>query len=121
MDINAKNVLGEALEACSYSPLTGFYRDGCCHTGVEDLGTHTVCAVMTEEFLQFSKERGNDLSTPRPEYRFKGLKAGDKWCLCARRWREAYEAGMAPQVVLQSTHEKTLSIVSLGALTQYAY
>ena len=90
-----RNVLGEALQSCSTDPMTGFYRDGCCRTGPEDVGLHTVCAVMTTEFLEFSKSRGNDLSTPRPEWGFPGLKAGDRWCLCAARWRQADEAGMA--------------------------
>jgi uncharacterized protein (DUF2237 family) len=95
------NVLGGPLLACSYDPLTGFFRDGCCETGVDDVGSHTVCARVTADFLAFSRSRGNDLSTPRPEYRFKGLVEGDRWCLCAARWLEAYEAGMAPPVVLE--------------------
>ncbi|MGA0173131.1 MAG: DUF2237 family protein [Phycisphaerales bacterium] len=108
-----RNVLGGPLETCSRSPMTGYFRDGCCRTGEDDLGRHTVCAVMTDEFLTFSKSRGNDLVTPRPEWRFPGLKAGDRWCLCALRWREAYEAGCAPQVVLEATHERTLDVVPL--------
>lgn len=115
-----RNVLGGELLACSYSPLTGFYRDGCCKTGPDDVGTHVVCARMNEEFLTFSAQRGNDLSTPRPEYRFPGLKAGDRWCLCALRWKEAFDAGMAPTVVLAATHEKVLDIVPLEHLQEYA-
>ena len=116
----AKNVLGTELKACSQQPLTGFFRDGCCNTGDQDLGAHTVCAEMTEEFLTYSKDRGNDLSTPRPEFQFPGLTAGDRWCLCASRWVEAYEAGKAPRVVLESTHERTLEFVSLATLQHYA-
>ena len=112
----ALNVLGGTLAACSFDPKTGFFRDGCCNTGPHDHGLHTVCAIMTADFLAFSKRRGNDLSTPRPEYDFPGLKAGDRWCLCAARWREAHEAGCAPLVVLQATHEATLAVVPLDAL-----
>ncbi len=115
------NVLGGPLLACSYDPLTGFFRDGCCHTGVDDVGSHTVCARVTADFLAFSRSRGNDLSTPRPEYRFKGLVEGDRWCLCAARWLEAYQAGMAPPVVLESTHELALRIVPLQALLAHAW
>ena len=115
------NVLGGPLLACSYDPLTGFFRDGCCETGVDDVGSHTVCARGTADFLAFSRSRGNDLSTPRPEYRFKGLVEGDRWCLCAARWLEAYEAGMAPPVVLESTHEMALRIVPLQALLAHAW
>lgn len=115
------NVLGGPLLACSYDPLTGFFRDGCCDTGVDDVGSHTVCARVTADFLTFSRSRGNDLSTPRPEYRFKGLVEGDRWCLCAARWLEAYEAGMAPPVVLESTHEMALRIVPLQALLAHAW
>ena len=115
------NVLGGPLLACSYDPLTGFFRDGCCETGVDDVGSHTVCARVTADFLAFSSSRGNDLSTPRPEYRFKGLVEGDRWCLCAARWLEAYEAGMAPPVVLESTHEMALRIVPLQALLAHAW
>src|ERR1700733_15958168 len=97
---SARNVLGEPLEICSYKQMTGFYRDGCCNTGKEDVGSHTVCVIMTEEFLRFSKSRGNDLSTPMPEYGFPGLQPGDRWCLCAPRWHEAFEANQAPRVVL---------------------
>src|SRR5512146_647516 len=115
-----QNVLGEPLLPCSDDPLTGFYRDGCCNTGSEDAGSHTVCARMTAAFLEFSKRRGNDLSTPRPEYRFPGLQPGDRWCLCAARWLEAYAAGMAPPVILASTHERALEIVPLEALREHA-
>lgn len=115
------NVLGGALLACSYSPLTGYYRDGCCTTGPDDLGTHLVCARVTAEFLAFSRERGNDLSTPRPEYRFAGLKPGDRWCLCVTRWAEALDAGMAPPVVLESTHANVLEFVALDVLKRHAY
>jgi uncharacterized protein (DUF2237 family) len=117
----SSNVFGTELEPCSQDPLTGFYRDGCCETGPEDLGMHTVCAIMTEEFLEFSRERGNDLSTPRPEFGFQGLVPGDRWCLCASRWKEAWEAGMAPQVVLTATNEATLEIVPLEALVKVAW
>ena len=116
----ARNVLGTELEACSRDPLTGFYRDGCCNTGGEDLGVHTVCARMTAEFLEFSQRAGNDLSTPRPEYGFAGLKPGDCWCLCAPRWKEALDAGVAPPVVLEATHEETLAITPLGVLKDHA-
>lgn len=115
-----KNVLGGRLEPCSTSPRTGFYRDGCCNTGPEDLGLHVVCAQMTAEFLAFSAETGNDLSTPAPEYGFPGLKPGDRWCICASRWREAFDAGMAPAVVLSATHEETLAIIALADLKQHA-
>ena len=107
MDHDALNVLGEPLQACSFDPLTGFYRDGCCHTGPDDVGTHVVCARVTAEFLAFSQAVGNDLSTPRPEWRFAGLKPGDRWCLCVRRWKEALTAGMAPPVILEATHAST--------------
>jgi len=116
-----KNVFGENIITCSTSPMTGFYRDGCCSTGEEDLGIHTVCAVMTDEFLEFSKLAGNDLSTPAPHFMFPGLKAGDRWCLCAARWVEAHKAGKAPKVVLEATHEKTLELVSLDELVKFAY
>jgi uncharacterized protein (DUF2237 family) len=115
-----RNVFGEPLASCSERPLTGFYRTGCCHTGAEDLGLHTVCVEVTAEFLAFSKARGNDLSTPRPEFGFPGLEPGDRWCLCAARWREAFEAGRAPRVILAATHEATLEIVELGDLKRYA-
>ncbi len=117
----ANNVLGKPLEICSNNPLTGYYRDGCCHTGKEDLGTHIVCAVVTDDFLQFSKMQGNDLITPRPEFHFPGLKSGDRWCLCASRWLEAYYAGVAPKVVLEATHEKMLTYISLATLVKFAY
>jgi uncharacterized protein (DUF2237 family) len=115
------NVWGEELIPCSYDPLTGFFRDGCCQTDEEDHGTHVVCARMTQEFLIFSLQRGNDLMTPRPEYRFAGLKPGDRWCLCALRWKEALEAGMAPQVIMASTHYKVLEVVSLAQLKAHAW
>jgi hypothetical protein len=115
-----RNVLGSALIACSFSPLTGFYRDGCCKTGADDHGTHTVCAQMTTEFLTYTKMQGNDLSTPRPEFNFPGLKAGDFWCLCALRWKEALSAGKAPRVKLEATHEKTLELVPLDILREHA-
>lgn len=114
------NVLGGALEPCSTAPLTGFFRDGCCNTGQMDGGLHTVCAVMTDEFLALSKYLGNDLSTPRPEYGFVGLKAGDRWCLCAARFLQAHEEGAAPQVHLAATHRATLSVVPLEVLRLYA-
>ena len=116
----ARNVLGGELGPCSMDPLTGFYRNGCCETGPEDTGMHTVCAVMTADFLVFSKAAGNDLSTPRPEFRFAGLKPGDRWCLCAPRWMEALEAGAAPPVVLDATHEEVLAITPLGVLKDHA-
>jgi uncharacterized protein len=114
------NVLGEPLKPCSFDPMTGFFRDGCCNTGPDDRGRHTVCARMTAEFLAFSKAMGNDLSTPRPEYGFHGLSPGDRWCLCAARWKEAWEAGMAPQVILASTHRSVLEIVPLSVLREHA-
>ncbi|MEM8988425.1 MAG: DUF2237 domain-containing protein [Pseudomonadota bacterium] len=110
------NVFGEVLELCSQAPMTGFYRTGCCETGPEDRGSHTVCAEMTDAFLAFSKSRGNDLSTPRPEFGFAGLKAGDRWCLCAARWKEAFEAGVAPKVFLRATHAAALEIAPLKDL-----
>lgn len=116
-----KNVLGGELKVCCTDPMTGFYRDGFCRTGVEDVGRHTVCIVATEEFLAYSKAAGNDLSTPMPQYSFPGLVAGDRWCLVARRWKQALENGMAPQVVLASTHESVLEIVSLDDLRDHAY
>ncbi len=116
----AVNVLGERLKPCAFDPMTGFFRDGCCNTGPEDRGRHTVCARMTQEFLDFSRARGNDLSSPRPEFGFPGLRPGDRWCLCALRWREAFEAGAAPQVVLASTHRATLKIIPLEALQAHA-
>lgn len=116
----AKNVFGENLMPCSTAPMTGFYRNGCCETGKDDLGTHTVCAVMTKEFLEFSKTKGNDLMTPRPEWEFPGLQPGDRWCLCANRWMEAFTAGVAPKVVLEATHEKTLDYLPLEELVKFA-
>ncbi len=116
----SRNVLGGVLQSCSREPLTGFYRNGCCDTGVEDSGSHTICVVLTAEFLVFSKSRGNDLSTPRPEFRFAGLKPGDRWCLCASRWREALEAGAAPKVVLAATHREALIQAPLEALLAHA-
>jgi uncharacterized protein (DUF2237 family) len=115
-----RNVLGGPLGRCSDRPLTGFFRDGCCNTSEEDVGSHTVCVVLTEDFLAFSKERGNDLSTPRPEFEFPGLVAGDRWCLCAARWHEAALFGHAPRVVLTATNEMALEIVNLDDLKRYA-
>lgn len=116
----AKNVLGTELATCSEEPLTGFFRDGCCNTGPGDVGVHTVCALVTREFLEFSRERGNDLVTPRPEFGFPGLKPGDRWCLCAPRWQEALDAGAAPQVVLEATHIGSLEWCSRGDLEAHA-
>jgi uncharacterized protein (DUF2237 family) len=117
---SGKNVLGGELGTCSTDPMTGFFRDGCCNTGVDDEGLHLVCAVMTDDFLKFSKARGNDLSTPMPGYRFPGLRDGDRWCLCVLRWKEAFEAGKAPKVVLSSTHMSTLEFVDLEDLKRFA-
>ena len=117
---DARNVLGEPLGSCSMDPVTGFFRNGCCETGPEDVGMHTVCAVMTAEFLEFSSLVGNDLSTPRPEFGFPGLQPGDRWCLCAPRWKEALDAGVAPPIVLEATHEEVLAITSLGVLKDHA-
>jgi uncharacterized protein (DUF2237 family) len=117
---HARNVLGEKLQSCSEDPVTGFYRDGCCNVGPDDLGVHSVCVRVTAEFLEFSRLRGNDLSTPMPQFGFAGLKPGDQWCLCAARWQEAFEAGMAPRVVLRATHEATLALVELDDLKKYA-
>ncbi len=114
------NVLGTPLTPCSYDPLTGYFRDGCCNTAADDTGSHVICAKLTADFLAFSAGRGNDLSTPRPEYRFRGLQPGDRWCLCALRWREALEAGAAPTVVLESTHQRALGFVSLASLQAHA-
>lgn len=116
-----RNVFGEKLIACGIDPVTGFYRDGNCQTGEQDRGFHTVCAVMTDEFLAFSKEEGNDLITPIPAYNFQGLKAGDRWCLCVKRWLDAYIAGQAPKVVLEATNEKSLDFVPLQELVKYAW
>ena len=110
------NVLGTELIPCSYDPLTGFFRDGCCKTNSDDRGSHVICAKVTQAFLDFSLRQGNDLITPRPEYRFSGLKTGDRWCLCALRWKEAFEAGVAPKVILESTHQKALQFVTLEQL-----
>lgn len=115
-----RNVLGGALEECGTDPLTGFYRDGCCSTGAEDFGNHTVCAVVSTEFLAQQRSTGNDLVTPRPELGFEGLRPGDRWCVCAARWQEAYEAGAAPPVVLAATHERALEVIPLGALREHA-
>jgi len=114
------NVLGGALQPCSLDPVTGFYRDGCCNTGREDLGLHTVCVVLTAEFLAFSKAQGNDLSTPMPQYGFAGLKPGDRWCLCAARFLQAHDEGCAPKVSLASTHRRSLEVVPLEALRSCA-
>jgi len=116
----ARNVLGERLEICSIQPMTGFFRDGCCNTGPEDFGSHTVCVVMTAEFLAFSKSASNDLSTPMPQFGFRGLKPGDRWCLCAPRWQEAFAAGQAPRVVLRATHEGALDHCALADLKRFA-
>lgn len=115
-----RNVLGGDLETCGTEPLTGFYRDGCCNTGPEDLGNHSVCAVASAEFLAHQREVGNDLSTPRPEFGFAGVHPGDRWCVCAARWQQAYEAGAAPPVVLAATHARALDVVSLDALREHA-
>jgi uncharacterized protein (DUF2237 family) len=117
----SKNVFGEDLMLCSSSPMTGYYRNGSCETGEDDRGTHTVCAIMTEDFLTFSKNKGNDLSTPRPEWNFPGLKPGDKWCLCASRWMEAYRENVAPMVFLEATNEKTLDYIALEELVKFAF
>jgi len=119
--VNAKNVLGTTLAPCSFDPLTGWRRDGCCQTDDHDAGSHLICARMTLAFLNFQFERGNDLITPRPQLRFSGLKPGDRWCVCALRWREAYEDGCAPPVVLESTHERALEIVRLSWLQAHAW
>ena len=118
--VPSRNVFGGVLENCSIKPMTGFFRTGCCDTSPEDIGSHTVCVVMTDEFLEFSKSRGNDLSTPMPQFGFDGLKVGDRWCLCAPRWQEAFEAGMAPRVVLRATHEGALAYCRLEGLKKYA-
>ena len=115
----AKNILGTELQICSTEPMTGFFRDGCCHTSHLDRGTHVVCAIVTDEFLEFSFRQGNDLITPRPEYQFPGLKAGDSWCLCALRWKEAHQAGVAPPIKAQATHEKALDIIDSDILKGY--
>ncbi|HET6504487.1 MAG TPA: DUF2237 domain-containing protein [Amycolatopsis sp.] len=117
---NDRNVLGGDLEPCGTDPLTGFYRNGCCETGRDDVGNHTVCAVVSREFLQHQIKTGNDLVTPRPEYGFPGLEPGDRWCVCAARWQEAYEAGAAPPVVLAATHARALEVVELDALQRHS-
>jgi hypothetical protein len=119
--MNGKNVFGEPLITCGDNPKTGFFRDGCCNTDASDVGEHTVCIVATEEFLEFSKKAGNDLSTPLPEYAFKGVKPGDRWCLCALRWVEAYKANSAPKIVLDATNETILNHISMEVLIQYAH
>ncbi len=116
----AQNLLGTELAVCSRAPLTGFYRDGCCNTGGDDAGVHVVCAEVTAEFLAFSKAEGNDLSTPRPEFGFDGLKPGDRWCLCASRWQDAYEAGVAPPVILAATHARAAEWCDVAALERLA-
>ena len=116
----ALNVLGQPLVPCSFEPLTGFFRDGCCKTNEEDIGSHLVCAIVTQDFLQFSLSKGNDLITPRPEYQFPGLVAGDQWCLCLNRWLEAVQAECAPRIKLESTNIKALELVSLDFLKQYS-
>jgi uncharacterized protein (DUF2237 family) len=115
-----KNVLGDTLVQCGCSPMTGFFRDGFCRTDQQDFGSHTVCAVMTEQFLQFTRSRGNDLSSPAPQFGFPGLKPGDRWCLCVRRWKEAFDAGAAPSVILEATDDSALAIVSLDQLLQHS-
>lgn len=119
--MKALNVLGTELVACSYDPLTGWYRDGCCHTDAQDAGSHVICARMTTAFLNQQFEAGNDLITPRPEHRFKGLQPGDRWCVCALRWKQAYEEGCAPSVVLASTHQRALDFVPLEWLQAHAW
>jgi uncharacterized protein len=116
----ARNVYGQPLVPCSFDPKTGFFRDGCCRTDDHDHGRHVICALMTNEFLQFSTSRGNDLTTARPEYDFPGLKTGDRWCLCALRWKEALDAGVAPKVFLESTHQKALEFVTLAQLKAHS-
>ncbi len=115
------NVYGKPLQLCGNDPITGAFRDGCCNTGPGDIGTHTVCAIVSDEFLEFSKSRGNDLTIDYPEYNFKGLKDGDRWCLCASRWVEAYEVGLAPLVILESTHIKTLKFISIQILEKFKF
>lgn len=117
----AKNIFGTQLKPCSAKPITGFFRDGSCNTSDEDFGSHTVCAVMTEEFLRFSFDQGNDLITPRPEYQFEGIGPGDHWCLCAARWQEAFEADAAPLIDLEATHERALEIINLEDIVKFAY
>ena len=114
------NIFNEPLEACSFDPVTGFFRSGCCETSEQDTGSHTVCAIMTEEFLKFSKSKGNDLSTPVPAFDFPGLKTGDRWCLCAARWLEAYEAGSAPSIIARATHRRALEIIPMEAMKEFS-
>ena len=118
-DEKPKNILGTELQSCCTDPITGFFRDGYCRTNKMDHGIHVICAVVTDEFLEFTKSKGNDLSTPRPEYQFPGLKAGDGWCLCAMRWKEAHDAGVAPPLKPESTHEKTLELIDKSSLEKY--
>lgn len=120
MTIETRNVLGSILQSCSMDPLTGWHRDGCCRSGSGDAGVHVVCAQVTARFLEFSKSRGNDLTSARPEYGFPGLKPGNRWCLCAARWQEAFEAGCAPDVVLEATHEAALEFIDLANLQRHA-
>jgi len=120
MNFNDRNVLGGVLAPCSTSPRTGFFRDGCCNTGPEDLGLHVVCAQVTAAFLEFAREQGNDLVTPVPDYGFPGLKPGDRWCVCAATWRQAFEASVAPPVILAATHEETLAVIPLAAVKELA-
>lgn len=119
--MTAKNVLGTELIPCSYDPLTGYFRDGCCNTDESDQGSHLICVRVSEDFLTFSRKRGNDLVTPQPQYRFAGLKPGDRWCLCARRWQEALQASCAPPVILESTHAKALGFVTLAQLQAHRF
>jgi len=114
------NIFKEPLEACSFDPVTGFFRSGCCETSEQDTGSHTVCAIMTEEFLKFSKSKGNDLSTPVPAFDFPGLNSGDRWCLCAARWLEAYEAGSAPSIIARATHRRALEIIPMEAMKEFS-
>ena len=114
------NIFNEPLEACSFDPVTGFFRSGCCETSEQDTGSHTVCAIMTEEFLKFSKSKGNDLSTPVQAFDFPGLNSGDRWCLCAARWLEAYEAGSAPSIIARATHRRALEIIPMEAMKEFS-
>ncbi len=114
------NIFNEPLEACSFDPVTGFFRSGCCETSEQDTGSHTVCAIMTEEFLKFSKSKGNDLSTPVPAFDFPGLNSGDRWCLCAARWFEAYEAGSAPSIIARATHRRALEIIPMEVMKEFS-
>ena len=114
------NIFNEPLEACSFDPVTGFFRSGCCETSEQDTGSHTVCAIMTEEFLKFSKSKGNDLSTPVPAFDFPGLNSGDRWCLCAARWLEAYEASSAPSIIAKATHRRALEIIPMEVIKEFA-